>query len=76
MIVARLNDGVTVDQALSAEDPSTVVTGLQTVNAAPGASADLTADLVVGTWVVVCFLPAADGQPHVAHGMITTFTVE
>src|SRR5262249_58162846 len=56
MILARLNDGVTVDQALAAEDPSTVVSGLQTVNAAPGASADLSADLTTGTWVVVCFL--------------------
>ena len=60
--------GARASDAPSAEDPSTVVTGLQTLNAAAGASTDLSADLTGGTWVVLCFFPAADRQPSVAHG--------
>jgi len=41
----------------------------------PGASQRLILDLEPGTYVWFCGLPAADGEPHFAKGMITTFEV-
>jgi hypothetical protein len=33
-------------------------------------------DLAPGTYAAVCFLPTADGVPHIMMGMIQVFTVE
>ncbi len=77
MLVARLAEGATLDQALQAEDPDEFVeeeydSGI----AVPGEEAIVTAELAPGEWVLVCYLPAADGRPHFAKGMATSFTVE
>jgi hypothetical protein len=41
-----------------------------------GAQGTFTADLTPGDYGFVCFVPdAKDGKPHVAHGMMQTFTV-
>lgn len=42
----------------------------------PGAEANATAYMAPGEYVLVCFVPAPDGKPHIAHGMIRPFTVE
>ncbi|MBV9878890.1 MAG: hypothetical protein JO180_00255 [Gemmatirosa sp.] len=42
---------------------------------APGASAETIVDLVPGTYVVMCFIPAPDGQPHFMKGMSRPFVV-
>lgn len=43
---------------------------------APGSRAYFTADLKPATYVALCFVSdEGDGKPHVAHGMINTFTV-
>jgi hypothetical protein len=37
----------------------------------------VTHDFVPGTYALICFAPdATDGQPHVAHGMFTEFTIK
>jgi hypothetical protein len=75
IVIARLNDGVTLEQALQADDPSTVVSGLAQAMAAPGATAEIPVVLTPGNWAAVCMLPAPDGQPHAAHGLVSRFTV-
>jgi hypothetical protein len=43
----------------------------------PGQVNHFTADLVPGTYVLVCFFPDAnDGKPHIAHGMVREFRIE
>ena len=41
----------------------------------PGKSSDGTVDLTPGSYVVLCGIPAPDGVPHVAKGMIHGLTV-
>jgi hypothetical protein len=49
--------------------------GLQAIS--PGATAWTTLDLTPGEYALVCFVPdPASGKPHVALGMISTFTVK
>lgn len=41
-----------------------------------GRNAYVTADLVAGEYVLICFVPDnRDGKPHVAHGMVRVITV-
>jgi hypothetical protein len=41
-----------------------------------GSRGSFTADLTPGDYGFICFLPdAKDGKPHLAHGMVKTFTV-
>lgn len=42
---------------------------------APGEVQNFTATLEPGSYGLICFIPAPDGKPHFAHGMVTTFTV-
>jgi hypothetical protein len=43
---------------------------------AAGLAAQFEAELVAGTYVLVCFLPDhRDGKPHLEHGMIRTIEV-
>jgi len=41
----------------------------------PGQRATVTRRLAPGTYVLVDYVPAPDGRPHVEHGMIRSFTV-
>jgi hypothetical protein len=77
MLVARLAEGATLDDALQADDPAEFVeeeydSGI----AVPGEEAVVTAELTPGEWAMVCYLPAPDGQAHFEKGMAETFTVE
>lgn len=77
--VARLHDGATVDDLLTAMQsgtqwPADPQPGFGPVS--PGVTAWFDVDLDPGTYVVYDFIPdPATGLPHVAEGMVDTFTV-
>ena len=77
----RLNDGVTLQQALGdfAADPNKGFADIQLFggpnSVAPGASVSATADLPAGNYAFVCLIPGSDGIPHAAKGMLAPFTV-
>ena len=79
--VLRLNDGVTLQQALGdfAADPNKGFADIKLFggpnSVSPGASATSTADLPAGNYAFVCLIPGSDGIPHAAKGMIAPFTV-
>lgn len=83
-VVAKIADGKTfadVTKALqtppgsapAGPPPFEEVTGIATVS--PGLSSNVTADLEPGSYLFACFLPAPDGAPHIAKGMIAPFAV-
>lgn len=80
MLVSRIAEGVTLDEALQAEDPEEE--GLaenigESDTAPPGEEEVLTIDnLEPGTYGMLCFIPAPDGEPHAFKGMAVEFTVE
>jgi hypothetical protein len=41
----------------------------------PGGEANATTYMPAGQYVLLCFVPAADGKPHVEHGMVRPLTV-
>jgi hypothetical protein len=41
----------------------------------PGQNAGIVLDLEEGNYVLLCFMPDPEGQPHVVHGMAQTFEV-
>ena len=41
----------------------------------PAEEVTITRRLPTGRYVLLCFISAADGKPHIAHGMIRTFEV-
>lgn len=77
MGIGKLNQGVTLDEALQADDPSSVTELLAESDVAgPGEEAVLTfEDLEPGTYGMVCFIPAPDGEPHAFKGMAIEFEV-
>lgn len=76
MLLAKLAEGATLDQALAAEDPGEFTEEeFESDVAAPGQEAVLTADLTAGDWAMVCYIPTADGTPHYEEGMAVPFTV-
>ncbi len=82
MNVLKLNDGVTFDDfmtGLAAGDddspmPGVLMGGAQGLN--NGLVSYIDYDLDPGTYVALCFIPdPATGKPHIALGMVTSFTV-
>lgn len=79
--LARLNDGVTMEQlqqALQTDENAalgmvTLVGGPGVID--PGQSTEVTLNLAPGQYLMLCFIPSADGVPHMAKGMIGTFEV-
>jgi len=76
----RLKEGATFEELRDAiqggeEDPGLLederISGL----APPDGSAVANADLIPGTYVAYCFIPAPDGAPHLAKGMLAQFEV-
>jgi hypothetical protein len=86
MAVFPLKKGVTVAQvkkaALSDADNSfDPIAGKGQVTGAPqllgpGAQTTTITKLAAGHYGVLCFIPAPDGAPHVAHGMVKVFDVD
>jgi hypothetical protein len=75
LAVAKLKDGVTLDQALQDEEGTTIEKEWSTRIASAGDDETVTLDLEPGHYAVVCFLPDADGTPHAMKGMVGEFTV-
>ncbi len=77
LMIFKLAEGVTLDQALQSEDDSSVEGAWSTLLAAPGGEDEevITFDVEAGDYGAVCFISGADGQPHVASGMAVPFTV-
>ena len=79
LLVAKLKEGVTVEEALAMEDPEAVIEGeWETGAAAPGGDDEevITFDLEPGTYALLCFIPSADGTPHAALGMHAELIVD
>jgi len=62
------------DSALGAIAGKAQVFGAPTL-LSPGAQTTTITKLAAGHYGVVCFIPAPDGKPHFAHGMVKTFDV-
>lgn len=76
MFVVRLVEGASLDDALAADDPEALTEeeiGVAVVD--PGEQGFLNADLVPGTYGMVCFIPDADGEPHAMLGMVAELVV-
>lgn len=80
MNLVRLNEGATIQDFLGAfapdaagPPPGTNVGGIQGI--LPGESQLATLDLEAGNYVLICFIPNAEGTPHVALGMATGLEV-
>jgi len=77
----RLTDGKTMADfgaALQAQGPMptwAVPTGGPNA-ALPGGTSNATLVLEPGTYAIVCFIPSADGMPHVAKGMVAGLEVQ
>ena len=80
----RLNDGATVDdlaEALATGDPAAAMevgsfaggTGL--VDPGEESQAEAIVELAPGQYALICFVPDAEGTPHLAHGMLRPFEV-
>jgi uncharacterized cupredoxin-like copper-binding protein len=75
MILVRLEDDAELDDALATQGEEGVAEEFESELAPPGAEAVLTADLVAGSWVMLCPIPTPDGEPHYELGMINEFTI-
>jgi len=85
MAVLPLKKGVTLAQvkkAATSDDDSAfeAISGTGQVSGAPnllspGAETTVITKLPAGHYAMACFLPAPDGAPHIAHGMIKVFDV-
>lgn len=80
--MARLRDGVSVGQVqkVLAEGPETAlfelvewVGGPSLVS--PGGQSHVIVNLPAGQYILLCFIPSADGVPHYAKGMAVPITV-
>jgi plastocyanin len=77
MAIVKLKEGAILDQVLQSDDEAQdlVETEWSSDIAASGEEEALTFDVTPGTYGVVCFIPNAQGQPHVMLGMHKEFTV-
>ena len=82
--IFKLNDGVTMDQfgeVLASGDESALlgigayVGGTGSADPGSESKADALVDLGEGNYVLLCFIPDAEGVPHLAHGMARPFSV-
>lgn len=82
--VFKLADGVTMEQfgeVLASGDESALfgvgefVGGTGTADPGSESKADALIDLEEGSYVLLCFIPDAEGVPHLASGMAEPFTV-
>lgn len=67
---SELTDG---DNRAPGKDVARDVGGVPVLS--PGRRVTVTRKLEPGIYVLVCYIPAPDGKPHIEHGMIGTFEV-
>jgi hypothetical protein len=77
LLVVKLAEGVTLEQAMASNDDSMIEGAWETGLAAPDGTDEeaITFDVEPGTYGALCFIPAPDGTPHAFMGMQTEFTV-
>jgi uncharacterized cupredoxin-like copper-binding protein len=79
MFIARLGDGVDLDELLAADREPTEEEAQEiggTFSEPGGETTYINAeDLEPGTYAVLCFIPGPEGKPHFELGMKSTFTV-
>lgn len=80
LVITRLDEGRTYDSLLAAlRTPGPPPRWMHLAGgpnaASPGAGSNATMNLVEGHYAVLCFIPGADGVPHVAKGMISPLEV-
>ncbi|MGH2536013.1 MAG: hypothetical protein ACRDHL_01300 [Candidatus Promineifilaceae bacterium] len=77
----RLEEGKTIDDVMAAlqsdEVPTWAITAGGPSVAAPGPdnAVSATVNLQPGNYILICFLPDAEGVPHAAKGMVRPLTV-
>ncbi len=79
LLVLRLDEGIGTDTLLTTPGPELPegVTFIGQGTIAPNATGELLlANLEPGTYTIVDMLPDAEGLPHLAAGMTTTFEIE
>ncbi len=77
MLLFKLAEGATMDEVLESEgDEGIEGPEFESRTAAAGEDAVLTADLSPGDYGMICYIPNADGVPHLALGMVASFTVQ
>ncbi len=78
MGISQLADGITIDDLLSSETGEGLTVGdWDTGLAGPGGADEevITFDAEPGEYVLYCFIPGADGTPHVFSGMAIPLTI-
>jgi len=80
--LARLNEGVTLanlQTALAGPKPDQALALVSLPGGGgtvlPGGSASAVFELTAGRHILACFVPSADGVPHIAKGMVLPVTV-
>jgi len=77
MVLFRLAEGATMEEVMASEgDEGIDGPELESDSAAPGETAVLTTDLEPGTYGLICYIPNAEGTPHLALGMTAEITVQ
>jgi hypothetical protein len=75
MVLAELEDGASLEEAMASEGETGVVQFFESDIAPPGMEAVVTADLTPGRWVLVCPIPNGEGVAHAELGMVHEFTI-
>jgi hypothetical protein len=85
LVLVKLKEGVTIEegetyaQTQAGEDPADYANSHFLGALAPGHSVYMNVSLVPGNYIVVCHIPdyseGGDGEPHLAHGMMQSFTI-
>ena len=77
--IVRLDEGHTVEELMQAGGHGPLPAWATFVGGpnvpAPGGSTEATMDLKPGSYALVCFIPSADGVPHLMKGMVKPLTV-
>ena len=77
LLVVKLAEGVTLQQALESDDSEGMIEGQWETRLAAGGGDEeaITFDLEPGNYGMACFIPGPDGTPHAFLGMVSEFTV-